>query len=175
MAKAAGYLRTYRERRTANKGRPLGRALSASEREEVDMLVQNYGYSPAKAAAEVRKVNDLLRLQTAILQGDFSKIAPRGRAPRGQGEEWKARRQIADTLSRANVRQGRAEAGRKSYRGTKAGRYDEGRRASRSQAMNMFHQEATRILQSPGSWKQKATAVRDSYSYAAALISTYIN
>ena len=175
MANAAGYLRTYSERRTANTGRPLGRASSASEREAVAMLVQNNGYSPAKAPAEVPTAHELMRLQTASLQGDFSKSAPRGRAPRGQGEEWKARRQIADTLSRANVRQGRAEAGRKSYRGTKAGRYDEGRRASRSQAMSMFHQEATRILQSPGSWKQKATAVRDSYSYAAALISTYIN
>ena len=175
MAKSAGYLRKYRERRTANKGRPLGRALSAAEREEVNMLVQNYGYTPAKAVAEVRSVNDMLRLQTAIMQGDFSKIAPRGRAPRGLGGEWRARRQIADTLSRADIRLGRAEAGRKSYRGTKAGRYDEGRRSSRSQAMSMFRQEATRALQSPGSWPAKARAVRDSYQYAAALISTYIN
>lgn len=171
MAKSAGYLRKYRERRAKNRGRPLGRALGKEARREVADLMANYGYSERKAVAEVRMANDMLRLHMAIAQGDFSKIAPKGRAPKGMGAEWRARKQIAHDLRRARERADRADSARRNYRGSKAGRYDDTRRSARIDAMRIFRRETTTILQGAGSWPQKAARVREQYQYVSWLIS----
>lgn len=166
MPKSAGYLRGYRAARLANKGKPLGPRLGAAAAGEIDILVNSYGYTPAKARQEVITVNRMLRDQAAIMKGDMSKIAPpRGRAPRGMGSEWAARRQIADLLKKANSREDNAWGRRQSYRGTKRGRYDDSRRSETTGVMRKFRSETKRIVQGPGSWVSKHKAIKDQYEY----------
>lgn len=167
MAKTAQYLRGYRSRRTANKGRLLGRPLSRSEQADVDILVNSYGYSRAKAVQETRYVNEQLRIQSQIAKGDFSGIAPRGRAPRGLGAEYRARQQIADLFGRADRRGANARYRGRNYRGAKAGRYDASRRSGRAGLTPYLERQAKAILQGSGSWAQKAADIRGVYEHAS--------
>lgn len=170
MAKTLGYMRAYRARRAAQAGRPVGRALSKAEARDVEVLVQEYGYSRARAIQETRYVNEQLRLQARFERGDLSGIAPRGRAPKGMAEEWRARREIAELLERAEGRADNARARNRSYRGTKAGRYDYSRRTARGDLAPYVQREALAILRGRGSWTEKARAIRGAYEYASAMI-----
>ena len=114
--------------------------------------------------------NDMLNLHMAIAKGDFSKIAPKGRAPRGMGAEWAARRQIAHDMRMARKRGDNANTARQNYRGAKRGRYDDSRRGGREAAMRGFRQKSTEILQGPGSWQSKAAGIREQYQYASWLL-----
>ncbi len=168
MAKTAVYLRGYRTRRASNRGRPLGPRLGRDAEAEVDILVNSYGYSRSKARQEVITTNRMIRDQQRLMKGDFSKIAPpRGRAPAGMGAEYAARRDIVKTMSRANRREDNATARRSTYRGTKAGRYDDTRRSNIQATMRDFRKETRNILQSGGTWQQKARAIREQYAIAS--------
>lgn len=102
----------------------------------------------------------------AVMAGDFSKIRPKGRAPRGLGAEYAARRDIARIMDRASGRASNAAYQRSQYRGTRAGRNTETRRSSTQDAMNRFRRNADSVLRGATSWRQKQRQIRDLYEVA---------
>ena len=135
MAKTAGYLRQYRAERRANLGLPL-----------TDPTAPHALFGPGHAKPTFRQT-----------------IRPKGRAPRGKGPEYKARRQIANRLNYVDKRiqymQGKlmATRGQVKFRGR-----DSYFRA-RVKLLKRFKQTAIAIAKAPGNWVFKRSLINDVY------------
>lgn len=170
MPKTSGYMRSYRAQRQANRGRPLGRALRAGEADEVRAMVAS-GMSPSAARKQVTWANDYMRDMQAISNWDFTRLKPTGKAPRGMGDEWKARRQLDSLLKRA----ARSGYGTANYRGQKGrNRWQWTHQQNRNGELHRFRQAAMRdIAQGPGSFRQKYTRLKEQYEVASWASSPY--
>ncbi len=137
MAKTAGYLRQYRAERRANLGRPL--------------LDPN---SPRMELGE--------RAFTASLTPKFSdSIRPTGRAPRGKGPEFKARRYIANQLDTADRQIRTAERVLRTTRGQAKFRRRDTLARGRLPVLRQYRITVEKIARAPGSWKFKGDLIRD--------------
>ncbi len=135
MAKTLGYMRQYRADRKANKGLPLS-----------DPTSPHQVFGPGHAATA----------------GGFSgSVRPRGRAPRGRGDEYAARRSIANAYDANTARIGRMERKLMTSRGLVKHRHRDTLIKAQLPTLKRFNATIKKIVRAPGGWKFKAELIKD--------------
>ncbi len=135
MAKTAGYLRQYRADRRANLGLPLS-----------DPTAPHALFGPGHAVPTFRQT-----------------IRPKGRAPRGKGPEYKARRQIANRLDHVSKRISYYERKLKTTRGQAKFRRRDSRFRTYKRLLTRFRTTSLKIAKAPGAWTYKQSLINDIY------------
>ena len=101
-------------------------------------------------------------------------IQPRGRAPRGLGQEYKDRRGILSRIARGErtIQAGWTEAGRFSPR-SQRGRYAASIARQRTQALRPAIDLSFQVAIGPGSWSQKRMLINEIMDNATAQVNTF--
>lgn len=135
MAKTVGYLRQYRADRKANLGLPLS-----------DPTAPHALFGRGHEAPTFRQT-----------------IRPKGRAPRGRGPEYTARRRIANRLDAVSKRISYITGKLKTSRGQVKFRRRDSRFRINKKLLTRFRTTALKIARAPGDWTYKQSLINDIY------------